>query len=174
MQKNLRLWQFGGYVVATFLGTLLHFLYDWTNLPFFALFSAVNESTWEHMKILFLPMFFVAVVTWAITGKTYENFWCVKARGILLATILIPVLFYTYKGVFGEPPAVVNILIFFLSAGIATVYETKFFLEEDTACKSPILAFSILCLVAVCFFVFTFFPPRIPLLLDPLFGDYGI
>ena len=57
-KRSLALWQFGGYVFTSALGTLLHFLYDLTgeNVAV-SFFSAVNESTWEHMKLLFFPMF---------------------------------------------------------------------------------------------------------------------
>ena len=35
-------------------GTLLHFTFGWSNNnPLIGTFSAVNESIWEHMKILF-------------------------------------------------------------------------------------------------------------------------
>ena len=39
------------------LGVLLHFTYEWSNdNPAVGLFSAVNESTWEHLKLIFFPM----------------------------------------------------------------------------------------------------------------------
>ena len=39
------------------LGTILHFTYTWSNNnPFIGSFSAVNESTWEHLKLVFFPM----------------------------------------------------------------------------------------------------------------------
>ena len=48
-------------IISTFfaiaLGTLLHFTFEWSgNNPVVGIFSAVNESTWEHLKILFFPM----------------------------------------------------------------------------------------------------------------------
>ena len=37
-------------------GVLLHFAYEWSdNNTFVGLFSAVNESTWEHLKLVFFP-----------------------------------------------------------------------------------------------------------------------
>lgn len=41
-----------GFVFTGVLGILLHFLFDWTNGSVVAaLFSAVNESIWEHTKL---------------------------------------------------------------------------------------------------------------------------
>ena len=46
-----------GFFVVGILGTLFHFVYDWSGQMWFVgLFVPVNESTWEHMKLLFVPM----------------------------------------------------------------------------------------------------------------------
>ena len=63
MRKNLFWWQFAGFTFVCLLGSLLHFLYDWTGGSIVvAPISAVNESTWEHMKLFFLPALIFAVV----------------------------------------------------------------------------------------------------------------
>ncbi len=46
-----------GFFVVGILGTLFHFVYGWSGqLWLVGLFVPVNESTWEHMKLLFIPM----------------------------------------------------------------------------------------------------------------------
>ena len=62
MKRSIGLRQFWGFAVTALGGTLLHFLYDWTHSAWVAPFSGVNESTWEHMKLLFWPMFLYAIV----------------------------------------------------------------------------------------------------------------
>ena len=44
-------------IIFTFiLGTLLHFTYKWSEEnAIVGIFSAVNESTWEHLKLLYFP-----------------------------------------------------------------------------------------------------------------------
>ncbi len=173
--SNIGLWQFLGFGIVSLLGTLLHFLYDWTggsNLA--ALFSGVNESTWEHMKLLFFPMLLFAVVEGLLIGKEYENFWCVKLIGTLLGLILIPIIFYTLRGVFGTTPDWVNIAIFFVSAAIAFLYETKQFYKGSKACKFSKLCIFAFVLIAVSFWLFTFITPEIPLFQDPINKTYGI
>lgn len=103
-----------------------------------------------------------------------ENFWCVKLRGILLGIVLIPIIFYTYNGVVGKSPDWLNIAIFFISAAIAFLYETRLFNNEKVACKSPKLAIALLCVIALLFIVFTFATPEIGIFKDPLTGSYGI
>ena len=173
MKKDLFLWNFGGFVFTALGGTLCHFIYDWTNKSILtAFFSAVNESTWEHMKLLFFPMFIFALIqSWFF--KDFNNFWCIKLIGILTGLILIPVLFYTINGIFGKTPDFINIAIFFIAAAIVFIIETYLF-KNYHCCKSPHIAFLIICFIGLLFIFFTFLTPHIPLFQDPVTNSYGI
>ena len=173
MKRTVWLWQLFGFAVTALGGTLLHFLYEWTGSAFAAAFSGVNESTWEHMKLLFWPMFIFATVQ-SFFFKDYENFWCVNLRGTLLGLGLIPVIFYTYNGVIGKSPDWINIAIFFVSAAIVYVYETIGLQRKSTRCKSPRAAFAALCAIALLFVIFTFHTPELAIFRDPLTDTYGI
>lgn len=174
MKRQIGLWQLMGFAVTALGGTVLHFLYDWLGEAIWiAPFSGVNESTWEHMKLLFWPMLIFAVIE-SFFFRERENFWCVKLRGILLGIVLIPVIFYTYNGVIGKSPDWINIAIFFISAAIAFLYETRLFSNDKVACKSQKPAIAALCVIALLFVVFTFATPEIGIFKDPLTGSYGV
>ena len=176
MNRSIRLWQLFGFGVTALGGTLLHFLYDWLGeAVWISPFSGVNESTWEHMKLLFWPMLAYAVVQ-SFFFKNRKDFWCVKLRGILAGLTLIPVLFYTYNGVVGRSPDWLNIAIFFISAAAAYLYETRLFARGTVTvtCMRPWLSVAVLCLIGVLFVVFTFVTPEIGVFRDPLTGAYGI
>ena len=174
MKQRSVLWQWAGFAVATFGGTILHFLYDWTGGSILAApFSGVNESTWEHMKLLFWPMLVFAIVQ-SFFFRDRKDFWCVKVRGILLGLTLIPVIFYTYNGVIGRSPDWINIVIFFLSAAISYIFETRLFNAATLPCRSPKIPFAVLAVIALLFVVFTFATPQIGIFKDPLTGTYGI
>ena len=174
MKPSIRLSQLLGFAVTSLGGTLLHFLYDWLGqAAWIAPFSGVNESTWEHMKLLFWPMLLFAVAQ-SFFFKDRADFWCVKLRGILLGLMLIPVIFYTYNGVIGTSPDWINIAIFFVSAAIAYIYETRLFNADTVRCRSPKVAIAVLGVIALCFIVFTFATPEIGIFQDPLTGTYGI
>jgi len=174
MKRNIGLWQLMGFAVTSLGGTILHFLYDWLGeARWVAPFSGVNESTWEHMKLLFWPMLIFAVVE-SFFFRDYKNFWCVKLRGILLGLILIPVLFYTYNGIIGKSPDWLNIVIFFISAAISYIYENRLFNAEKVCFKEQKLSVAVLILIAVLFVIFTFATPKIGIFKDPLTGTYGI
>jgi hypothetical protein len=163
-----------GFAVTSLGGTILHFLYEWLDKAVWvAPFSGVNESTWEHMKLLFWPMFIYAIVQ-SFFFKDREDFWCVKLRGILLGLVLVPVIFYTYNGVIGKSPDWLNITIFFVSAAIAYRYETRHLVSENLRCRSSKWSLTALCAIALLFVVFTFTTPEIGIFKDPLTGTYGI
>ena len=78
MKLKLLRWQLAGFAVTVLGGVLLHFLYNWMQQSILiAPFSSVNESTWEHMKLLFFPMFIFALFQ-SQFFKEFKNFWCVK------------------------------------------------------------------------------------------------
>ena len=174
MKRQIGLWQLVGFAVTSLGGTLLHFLYEWLGeAVWIAPFSGVNESTWEHMKLLFWPMLIFAIVQ-SFFFRERADFWCVKLRGILLGLILIPVLFYTYNGVIGSSPDWINIAIFFISAAMAYLYETRLFRAEKLRCRSSGSAIAVLSVLALLFVVFTFATPELGIFKDPLTGTYGI
>ena len=173
MKHTSSLWQLAGFALSTLGGTLLHFLYNWTGeSSLIAPFSGVNESTWEHMKLLFWPLFLFALIQ-RLFFKEQENYWCVKLAEILLGLVLIPVLFYTYNGVFGKSPDWLNITIFYITALLVFLFEWWAFKKNRLQCRYPRIAFAVICLIGVLFVAFTFSPPQIPLFQDPLTGTTG-
>ena len=174
MKKSIPFWQMGGFVFTAVVGTLLHFLFNWTGgNGIAALFSAVNESIWEHLKLLFYPMVVVALIEYFFWGKDTESFWCIKLIGILIGLLLIPVAYYTYTGILGVNADWFNITIFFLTTAALFWAETKLFQRGFSCPMDPKLAIVLICLIGVAFTVFTFLPPHIPFFEDPQTGTYG-
>ncbi|MBR5452246.1 MAG: hypothetical protein IKV36_04555 [Clostridia bacterium] len=173
MKENLGIWQFGGFVFTSLFGTVLHFLYDWTNQSgFIAPFSAVNESTWEHMKLLYFPLLIFAIFQ-SFFFKEWENFLCIKLKGMLTGLIAIPTIFYTYNGVFGKSPDWINITIFFVSAALTFITETKKFNKGSKRCNKA-LCLGVILFIGILFILFTYLTPKIPIFADPLTAQYGI
>ena len=164
MKNKVFFWQLAGFVFTSVAGILLHFAYDWSNQsPFIASFAAVNESIWEHMKLLFFPMFLYAAIENLVLGEKHPNFWCTKLFGISLGLLLIPVLYYSYTGIFGIQKDWINIVIFFLANAVSYLTEGLLFRKRTFKSPSPAIALFFLCLFAFGFVIFTFMPPQIPL-----------
>ena len=174
MKRSIGIWQLWGFAITALGGTLLHFLYDWLGeAVWIAPFSGVNESTWEHMKLMFWPMFIFAIVQSFFFKERYD-FRCIKLRGSVLGLVLIPIIFYTYNGVIGKSPDWVNISIFFVAAAIAYIYEYRLLMTAGTSCRSPKWAFALLCIIAIAFIAFTFATPKLNIFKDPITMAYGI
>ena len=169
-------WQLGGFLFVCAAGTALHFLYQWSGESVAAApFAAVNESVWEHMKLLFWPMQLWAGAERAVLGGYSRGFWPAKALGIILGLALIPALYYTYTGALGVSVMWVDIAIFFVAAAAAFLAETRM-LARDWRCRGGARASALvlLLLLSAAFVLCTFVPPRFPLFRDPVTGFYGL
>ena len=152
-----RYYIFGTIFVIT-LGTLAHFFYDWSgHNTIVGLFTPVNESTLEHMKLVFFPMLLISIF---IIKKMQGDYPCIGLAllsGTLLGTILIPVIFYTYTGILGQNYLVLDIATFVLSVVIA--FYSAFRLTLSCKLEKYYLQIVILVYLAIiCFFVFTYYP----------------
>lgn len=176
MRKRLLLWELGGFLITAALGTALHFTYDWSGgWEVAAAFSAVNESTWEHMKLLFFPVFVFSVVQMCLLGRNYPNFLAVRAASVLAGTALIPILFYTYTGILGYHIMWADILVFLLAD--LGMFALDFHLLQRgrlTAGWQQMLGLLALWGLAFLFVYFTFQPPEMALWKDAAAGIYGI
>lgn len=174
MKQPISYWQIAGFLFTSILGTFLHFLFDLSGQSLAAaLFSAVNESIWEHMKLIYYPMLLFALLESRFWGKKHRPFWCVKLAGILLGLVLIPVSYYTYTGILGASSHWINITIFFIAAGAAFWLETILFQQERSCRLHSLTAFLLICTFGILFTVWTFFPPQIPFFKDPVTGSFG-
>lgn len=176
MRKTLFRWELAGFLFVGAAGTLLHFVYDWSGRALFAAaFSAVNESTWEHMKLLFVPFFFFTMAQFLVFADPLRDFLAAKAAGLCVGLVTIPVVFYTLTGAFGETPDWVNIAIFFLAD--ALTFLTSHALLRWGGLRGgawQLAGFVLIWLLAFAFVFLTFRAPHLPLWRDPASGLYGL
>ena len=174
MIRSLKFRKLSGFLIVSAAGTFLHFLYDITGQNIAAgLISAVNESIWEHMKLIFYPMVLVSAAEYRLAKGERSILRCSTLAGILLALLLIPVVYYSYTGILGVSADWFNVTIFFLAAGAAYLLEYR--IEAAGCCRISFKLWAlILLLIAGAFTCATFYPPRIPLFRDPMSGTWGI
>lgn len=111
--RKWKTWEVIGLLVTLALGNLLHFVYEWSgDSPLTAPIAAVNESTWEHMKLLAVPWVLFSLVERAARGRSGGTVPMARALGLLAGLAAIPLLYYTYRGILGFDVMVVDILIF--------------------------------------------------------------
>lgn len=158
------------FIFISILGVLLHFTYEWSgDNPAVGLFSAVNESTWEHLKLIFFPMLLLTIIEflWAnIKNKPLpENYLPARTVGILSGMAFIVVGFYTLNGVLGRNYEFLNIALYFV--GVVYALRTENRLESKQMCINDYVAMTILAIFSVAFFAFTNYPPELGVFADP-------
>ena len=153
------------------LGTLLHFTYNWSNNnSIVGLYSAINESTWEHLKLVYYPMLITTIIGNILYKQYIPNYICIKVKGIIISMLFIVISFYTYTGIIGTNYAIVNILLFIISIIISQLYTYKL-INNNYKCNNK-YSILILLLLFNCFIIFTFYPPHINLFKDPVTNTY--
>ena len=161
------------FLFISVLGVLLHFTYEWSgDNPIVALFSAVNESTWEHLKLLFFPMLLLTIIELLFAEKRQlpSNYLFARTIGILSGMAFIVIAFYTLTGVFAKLPDAVNITLYFLGVFLALCIENK--INRGNSQNHSAFAAIVLLALTIAFFVFTKYPPSIGLFANPVLTDF--
>ncbi len=100
-------------LVTSLAGSALHFLYDLLPSPLTALFSPINESVWEHLKLLFWPILCGAVFL-ARRSQHRPRLWSAFFAALLAAPTLLLTAYYLLKAL-GVEGLAVDIGLYFLS-----------------------------------------------------------
>lgn len=149
------------FLVIGVLGTISHFLYEWTNYnKIVGYFSAVNESTFEHLKLLFFPTILFSLIEYFFVKKEIKNYISSVIISVIIGIISIVVLFYTYKGVLGYNVDAVNIAIYYISIIIMLIVKNRIIDSENFSTKSANIFFLLIgVIISFIFFIFTYTTP---------------
>jgi len=174
-QKKVFTWELAGFVIISLLGSFLHFVFDLLGKwPPAALIAAVNESTWEHLKLAFWPALFYALIEWPFFRRHAKDFWTAKAIGLVAMPIVIVSVFYGYTALAGRNFLWADISLFVLAVLIGQLLSCRILLRPSFRSRFKTPAMILLVLMIAAFSLLTFFPPHNPLFRDPLTGQYGI
>ncbi len=165
--KGIKSYIITGIIFVSVLGTLLHFAYALSgNNWIIGLFTPINESIWEHTKLIYFPMLIYSIYLNKKLKYTYPCISSAMIFGALFGVALVITLFYTYSGIIGYHISYIDISIFYISV-IASFYLVY---KLALSCKTNDfeLLLQILNILMICAFVFfTFNAPDIPLFIAP-------
>lgn len=172
-QKKILKFEIFSIIFVSILGIILHFAFDWSNgTPVVGPFSAVNESTWEHLKLLFYPMLLSTIIGYFYLSKNTRGFLCARIFAVLTSLLFTVVVFYTYTGILGTNFAFLNIALFIFAVLVGEYVSYRLMLASFNCVNSK--AFILFAIFIFLFTLFTFFPPQIGLFKDPVNNSYGI
>lgn len=110
--------EFFGFLFNIILGTIGHFLYDWSNKnKIIGFFFATDESTWQHLKLGITPILLWIIVE--LLTSNLNNIFFVKFISILIFILTLLFLYYLYKFIFKKNILFLDISIFYISLFVA-------------------------------------------------------
>lgn len=171
--KHLKRYTIIGIIFVLITGSIAHFLYDWTGSNYIVgLFTPINESIWEHMKLLFFPMLIYSLIMIFKFHRKYSHITSALSFGIVVGALLIPLFYYTYTYILGKNIFILDISTFILSIIIAFWLSYKLTLSRRLESYTFLLAF-LACILFACFLVFTYHPPDAAIFQDPTNSKTG-
>ncbi len=113
--KNF-IWAF---IIIGAAGSLGHFVYKWSgNNTILGYFFPINESTWEHLKLLFFPTLIFSTVEYFIIKDKVKGYVPSVSVSLMVGLITIVTIFYTYSGVLGFKIEWFNIAIYYIALSV--------------------------------------------------------
>lgn len=174
-KRGVFFFELAGIVFIVVLGSLLHFTFEWSGgQPIVGVFSAVNESVWEHLKLGFWPALAFTLLEFKFLGKFTSNFLFAKTVGVYLIPATIVSIFYSYTAVLGESILVIDILSFVVAVVVGQLVSYKLLTGKTLPNYLAKISLIALFLLGLAFVLFTFYPPQFGLFQDPITGGYGI
>jgi len=179
MKNKVLIWEIASFLFIGLVGAALHFTYELSDFSsnVMAYFSAVNESTWEHLKMVFFPGLVFALVEYTYVRDKVNNYLIAKTASLILMPLVIVIGWYIYAPAVGRSIYPVDLALFYLAVFIGQFASYNLLMRQPMEKKFNNYAFGIFLALFLAFSTFTFYPPRIFLfenfdLKDT--GQYGI
>lgn len=111
----MKKWFFLSAVGTFLLGCAWHFFYPWCPHPLVGFFAPVDESIWEHFKLLYWPVLpAAALLAYQFDTKAvWSSFLC----QLLWMPLALASMYYLAAGGFGIAHGIVNIALYAIAIG---------------------------------------------------------
>ena len=140
---------------------LFHFMYEWFPNPVFSIFFPVNESIWEHMKLLYSGFIFWSIIEYIILKKYKikfhdfsKNIFLVSITSIIVYLILYLPLYH----IFNEN-LFISILLLIIVIFLEEIFSYYLLLSKKNSLLNKVSKFLILLFYFV-FIILTYNPPN--------------
>ncbi len=171
---NLKILKILGAIIAFLVAFPLHFLYDKFPSLLTSIIAPVNESIFEHMKIIFGSILFSGVIQKIIVIKKdlkYNNICISNVISGFLSIFIFLAIFLPIYNIIGEN-FIVTIIIMFITFIISQIITIYIINKKDMKLEKTAIILTIL--VYVIFGILTHFPINNTLFIDPITKQLGI
>ena len=175
MDTAVKNWHIFGALFIIILGSLLHFVFEWTGYwaPIGSV-AAVNESVWEHLKLAYWPLVFYSLIEYRYIKDKANNLFIAKALAAFTIPALTVVFFYSYTTLFGIESLAADIISFFIFIIIGQYISYRIMTAAPISDQFSAIGLIFIITMGVIFILFTYFPPLLPIFQDGETGVYGI
>ena len=164
-----------GVFVIFLLSFLSHFMYELFPNVLFSLIFPVNESIWEHMKLLVTPVLIFTLIEYIIykkTGINNNNFMLSYSISMLIGIIIYLILYLPIHYIFGHSSIFAIILLFIVFIIIEII--SYYIMSYKEIRYSNIIGVIIILLMYIIFGYLTYYPLENDLFYDTSKNIYGI
>ncbi len=152
-------WTAARFLFLSIAGPLLHQLAPvLVQFPVLPGLVPVNESIWEHQKLLLLPALLFGITERIVRGPVYRGLLTTYAEQLLAVLFLMVTGFYTYSGILGVHMLTLDILLYELCA---LTLSLRIGSRAAAQKKSSLPGLVILLLLTGCFCYFTYHPMQL-------------
>ncbi len=149
------------FLVLLILSIIFHYVYEWCNYnKYISYFVPINESIWEHLKLLYFPALLVLLLEFSIF-KYNKKYFVSSILSLSISMLSIIVLYYTITGVIGMNIDVINIGIMIISI-ILYLYLRRLFYKINLS-TNLFLSITLTIMWFLYFILFTYNPPNLGL-----------
>lgn len=164
-------------VAVTIIGSLFHFVYNFSGRnKFVAFFAAVNESTWEHVKLALTGLFICTLSDVWFLG-TNPNYWLARSLSFVVPVIVIPVLFYGYRKLLKLQKSILplDIVIFVVASILASLAFAGALQLPAVGAVGGVVSIIVSVVILAAYLLMTRFPLKNNFLFkDPVTDKYGM
>ena len=163
-------------IIATFgiffLCFPFHFLYDLLPNSLFSIFFPVNESIFEHMKMMFTAIIFYGIIDYFILKKTRHNNFILSL--FFTAIISIPIYLIIYLPIYNNygENMFISITLLFIVIGITQII--GYYILRLKNLNLDIVAIILIVVSYIFLSYLTYNPPKNYLFLDTEHEKYGL
>ena len=154
---------------------IFHFAYSFFPNFIFSLFFPVNESIWEHMKMMCSSILVSEGVIYFLLKKyriNHNNFLLNVFIMCLLSIVIFLIIYYPFYLLIGEN-FILNVLCLFITICIVNYigYKILNYIHID---NGSLIGFVGIVLLYIIFGILTYFPPKYNIFYDKVKEKYGI
>ena len=154
---------------------VFHFIYSWFPNVLFSLLFPVNESIWEHMKLIMSSILFYGILEYFLLKKNnilFNNYITSLFLSGVLGIVIFLIIYLPLYGVFGEN-LFLNISVLFIVICICEVISYYVLKSEHYDFLGYVSLIGII-FVYILFAILTYYPVKNYLFYDEAHAKYGI